>query len=176
MKKFNSKLKYIMEKKFTSLDGLDLRLLGQLQREGDLTNQVLAARVGVSAATCLRRVQRLKENGYVGRTVTLLNPDLLAAQMGHGLTAVVEITLDKQGDEHLVAFENRVHQDDSVTQCYRVSPGPDFVLVVVSADMPAFLALSQRLFAQHANVRNVKTYFSLKQSKFAPRVPQTMPL
>ncbi len=158
------------------LDQTDLRLLAHLQRQGDLNNQSLAALVGVSAATSLRRVQRLKDAGYVQRTVTLLNPDLLAIQMGHGLTAVVEITLDLQGEEHLTAFENRVNADDTVTQCYRVSPGPDFVLIVVAQDMPAFLALSQRLFTQQANVRNVKTYFSVKQTKMAPRVPQALPL
>ena len=67
--------------------------------------------------------------------------------------------------------------DESVQQCYRVSPGPDFVLVVGAADMPAYLALTQRLFNSDAHVRNVKTFFSVKRSKFEPRlsVPLTPP-
>ncbi len=55
-------------------------------------------------------------------------------------------------------------------QCYRVSPGPDFVLVVHSADMPGHLALTQRLFTSDANVRNVKAFFSVKRAKFDPRI------
>jgi Lrp/AsnC family leucine-responsive transcriptional regulator len=59
-----------------------------------------------------------------------------------------------------------VQADAAVQQCYRVSPGPDFVLVVHAAHMPGYLALAQRLFTSDANVRNVKAYFSIKRSKF----------
>ena len=52
-----------------------------------------------------------------------------------------------------------------------VSPGPDFMLVVHTADMPGYLALAQRLFTSDANVRNVKAFFSVKRAKFDPRVP-----
>ncbi len=58
--------------------------------------------------------------------------------------------------------------DAAVQQCYRVSPGPDFVLVVWAADMPAYQALVERLFTQDANVRQVKAYFSVKRAKFEP--------
>ena len=60
--------------------------------------------------------------------------------------------------------------DDAVQQCYRVSPGPDFMLVVHLADMPAYQALAQRLFTSDANVRNVKAFFSIKRAKFEPKV------
>ena len=83
----------------------------------------------------------------------------------------MEITLDRQDQHALDAFEQRVAADDAVQQCYRVSPGPDFVLVVHSADMPDYLALAQRLFTADANVRNVKAFFSIKRSKFGARVP-----
>ena len=61
-----------------------------------------------------------------------------------------------------------VSADAAVQQCYRVSPGPDFVLVVFAPDMPGYLALAQRLFTSDANVRNVKAFFSVKRSKFEP--------
>ena len=72
--------------------------------------------------------------------------------------------------QSLEAFETRVAADDAVQQCYRVSPGPDFVLIVFARDMPSYLAVSQRLFSGDANVRNVKAFFSLKRSKFEPKV------
>ena len=61
--------------------------------------------------------------------------------------------------------------DTAVQQCYRVSPGPDFVLVVHTRDMPAYHALAQRLFIADANVRNVKAFFSIKRSKFGAELP-----
>ena len=152
------------------LDATDLKLLETLQDDASLSNQTLAARVHVSPPTCLRRVKRLRDAGLIEREVALLCPDKLAAALGHGLTALVEITLDRQGSELLEAFEARVVLDDAVQQCYRVSPGPDFILLVHVADMPRYLALAQRLFSSDANVRNVKAFFSLKRAKFQPKV------
>lgn len=153
------------------LDHLDMALLDQLQVDASLSNQDLAQRVHVSPPTCLRRVKRLRDAGLIERQVAILDWNRLAPELGHGLQAVVEITLDRQGDEHQRAFEQRVVQDGAVQQCYRVSPGPDFILVVHTRDMPDYLALAQRLFTSDANVRNVKTFFSVRRAKFDPRVP-----
>ncbi len=148
------------------LDATDFRLLDLLQNDASLSNQELAERAHTSPATALRRVRRLLDEGVIERRVALLNPHALAP----GLTALVEITLDRQGAEHLEAFEARAVAEPAVQQCWRVAPGPDFVLVLHVADMPAYHALVQRLFTQDANVRNVKAYFSIKRAKFDPRL------
>jgi len=148
------------------LDAVDLRLLDALQADASLSNQDLAAKVAVSPATCLRRVKRLVDAGIVERRVAILSPD----KLGAGLSAILEITLDRQGAEHLDAFEARAVQEVAVQQCWRVSPGPDFVLVVQVADMPAYHGLTQRLLTQDANVRNIKAFFSVKRAKFDTRI------
>ncbi|MGB4360664.1 MAG: Lrp/AsnC family transcriptional regulator [Rhodoferax sp.] len=153
------------------LDAIDLQLLERLQLDSSLSNQALAELVHVSPPTCLRRVKRLREAGLIEREIAVLSVDALTPIIGHGLCAVVEITLDRQDQAALEAFELKVAQDDAVQQCYRVSPGPDFCLVVHARDMPDYLALTQRLFTFDANVRNVKTFFSIKRSKFGARVP-----
>ena len=153
------------------LDQIDLALLAELQRDASRSNQALAEAVGVSPATSLRRVRRLTELGVIERQVALLNPERLAAALGHGLSALVEVSLDRQGVEQLDAFEARAVADAAVQQCWRVSPGPDFVLVVAVRDMPGYQALAQRLFTQDANVRNVRAFFGLKRAKFAPAQP-----
>lgn len=154
-----------------SLDSADLRILDQLQRDASLSNQALAELAHVSPPTCLRRVKRLQEAGLIERQIAVLSLEKMAATLGHGLTALTEITLDRQGAEELAAFEARAVQDEAVQQCYRVSPGPDFVLVLHVRDMPAYLALAQRLFTSDANVRNVKAFFSVKRAKFEPKLP-----
>lgn len=146
------------------LDSVDWRILDQLQRDASLSNQDLAAKVHVSPATCLRRVKRLVDGGVIERRVAILSPQ----RLGAGLTAIVEITLDRQGAEHLAAFEARAVAEANVQQCYRVSPGPDFMLVLQVADMAAYHELVQRLFTQDANVRNVKSFFSVRRAKFEP--------
>lgn len=155
----------------TELDSTDLALLAQLQDDSSLSNQDLAARVHISPATCLRRVKRLWDAGLIEREMAVLNPERIAATLGHGMEAVVEVSLDRQGNEAQEAFEERVIADEAVQQCYRVSPGPDFILVVHARDMQDYLALAQRLFTNDANVRNVKAFFSVKRAKFRPRIP-----
>lgn len=157
--------------KSIELDSVDLQLLVQLQRDASLSNQALAERVHTSPPTCLRRVKRLHEAGLVERHIAVLSPEKLAATIGFGLTAIVEITLDRQDAQALELFEARVADAQEVQQCYRVSPGPDFVLVVHAANMPAYQALTQRLFTSDANVRNVKAFFNIKRSKFGAELP-----
>lgn len=153
------------------LDAIDLQLLDSLQRDASISNVALAEKVNVSPPTCLRRVKRLTEGGWIERQVAVLSTDRLAQTLGHGLQALVEVTLDRQGTEHLDAFEARAVADDAVQQCWRVSPGPDFVLVVQARDMPHYLAITQGLLTQDANVRNVKSFFATKRAKFSTAWP-----
>lgn len=148
------------------LDEVDRRILNQLQIDASHTNAELAELVHVSPPTCLRRVKQLTENGVIARQVAIVAPEKVGAR----LTAIVEITLDVQAAERLDEFERHVAAEQAILQCYRVSPGPDFVLILQVADMPAYHALAHRLFATHANVRNVKAYFSTFRSKFETRI------
>ena len=154
-----------------AVDEVDLRLLDALQQDASRTNQQLALDTHLSPPTCLRRVQRLRQSGVIERQIALLSPDRLAPMLGHGLQALIEVSLDRQDATALDAFEAHVIADDAVQQCWRVSPGPDFILVVAARDMPGYQALAQRLFTADANVRNVKTFFSIKRAKFDPRLP-----
>ena len=165
---------HISEEHIT-IDAIDLALLDQLQKDAWLSNQDLAAKVHVSPPTCLRRIKRLRDAGLIERQVAILSTDRLAPILGHGLQALVEVTLERQGQEEQQAFETRVIADEAVQQCYRVSPGPDFILVVHAWDMPGYLALAQRLFTSDANVRNVKAFFSVRRAKFQPTVPLAHP-
>jgi Lrp/AsnC family transcriptional regulator, leucine-responsive regulatory protein len=150
-----------------ALDELDLRILEQLQRDASLTNQALAAQVHASAPTCLRRVRRLFELGIISKQVAILD----ASKFANTLTAIVEVTLDIQSAEQLEQFELAMQNESAVMQCYRVSTGPDFVLIIEIIDMPAYHALVQRTLTADANVRNVRTFFSVHRSKFETRVP-----
>jgi DNA-binding Lrp family transcriptional regulator len=153
------------------MDEVDRRLLALLQADASRSNQALAEAAHVSPATALRRVRRLVEAGVIERQVAIVSPAAFAG----GLTAIVEVTLDHQGVERLDAFETRALAEPAVQQCYRVAPGPDCVLVVWVRDMSHYNALVQRLFTEDANVRNVKSYFAIRRSKFEPRIDFSPP-
>lgn len=153
------------------LDETDLAILDLLQHDASLTNLALAEKVGVSPATCLRRVRQLEEDGIIERTVALLSSDKLAP----GLTAIVEVTLEPQTAQVLDAFEHSARRERAVQQVYRTASGPDFVLVATVPDMPAWQALLERLMTDEARVRNVKSFFATRRAKFEPAIPLPAP-
>lgn len=154
-----------------ALDDTDLQLLALLQEDASVSNQALAELVKVSPATCHRRVKRLWDVGLIEKQVAVLSPERLAEALGWGLSVLVEVTLDQQTQEALDAFEAKAVQDDRVQQCWRVSPGPDFVLVIQVADMPSYQDLARQLFTEDSQVRNVRAFFSVKRAKFGSALP-----
>ena len=157
-------------KQSVDIDDLDLQLLNLLQQDAARSNQELAQQVGISAPTCLRRVRRLHTAGLIERQVAVLRPEPLAERCGEGLQAILEVTLERQSAQDLDAFEQRAVADAEVSQCWRVSAGPDFVLVVVVRDMTAYQALVQRLLGMQTHVRNVRTFFAVRRAKCNPLV------
>ena len=155
-----------MTRTLIKLDELDKRILNTLQDDASLSNQDLSERVHASPPTCLRRVKRLMDEGVIQRQVTILSPETVSL----GLTAIVEISLDHQATERLEEFERWVSKESAVQQCYRVSPGPDFVLIMQVRDMASYHALAHRLFATQSNIRNVRSFFSILRSKFETKI------
>ena len=164
-----------MNENSINLDDTDLQLLQQLQLDSSLSNQALARHLDLSAPTCLRRVKRLQELGLIEKQVAILSSEHIARLTGHGLQAIVEVSLDRQDSSSLLQFEHKAVAEPGVQQCWRVSPGPDFILIIATIGMPAYLALSQKLFTQDANVRNVKAFFSIKRAKFTTALPLPVP-
>jgi DNA-binding Lrp family transcriptional regulator len=162
---------YVKYMETLSLDSIDLELLAALQQDATPTNQQLAALLGISPPTCLRRVRRLREAGLIARQVAILDPEVLAAALGHGLHAVGEVLLDRQTAEAQDAFEARAVAEPCVAQCWRMASGADFVLVLQVRDMPHYLQLAARLFTQDANVRNVKLHFATRRAKIETKLP-----
>ena len=154
-----------------SIDVIDIELLRLLQRDASLTNQALAKLVHISPPTCLRRIKRMRLAGVIESQLAFLNPEKIRTIAGRMLTAIVEVTLDRQDAATWEQFEKKAVAESMVQQCYRVSPGPDFILIIHAAQMVDYLELTQRLFTSNTNVRNVKAFFSIKRSKFGAELP-----
>ena len=150
-----------------TLDDLDLRILSELQADSSISNLELSRRVHASAPTCLRRVRALSDAGVIARQIAIID----SSKLGPTLTAVVEVSLDRQTAEDYDTFESYICAEPVVTQCYRVSPGPDFVVIAEVGDMAQYDELARRLFKSSANIRNVRTFFSTRRAKFEANAP-----
>ncbi len=120
------------EGKLVKIDKTDRRILDQLQRNGALTNQELADKVGLSASPCLRRVRALEEAGVIVRTVTILDHK----KLGLALTAIILIGMDRHTPERFSEFEETIAGYPEVQECYLITgQDADYMLKVVVPDM-----------------------------------------
>src|SRR4051794_27023887 len=99
-----------------TLDSIDRRILEELQRDAGITNQELAARVGLSPSPCLRRVKALEASGVIEKRVLLLSPQKLALS----LTALIQIAMDRHTPDRFDKFERTVKRYPEVRACYLI--------------------------------------------------------
>ena len=149
------------------MDKIDRKLLNLLQDDASRTNAELAELVGLSASSCLRRIQQLKKSGVISRVVALLAP----AKAGRGMKAIVTVELERHGEQHLRDFFELAAQEAAVTQAYSVSGQTDAVLMLRLTDMDEYDALCERLFRERSNVARYYTMFVIRTAKEVTAIP-----
>ncbi|NRA61430.1 MAG: winged helix-turn-helix transcriptional regulator [Psychrobium sp.] len=132
----SSKNKAISETpaKHKALDRIDLNILATLQRNGRISNVNLANEVGLSASPCLDRVKRLEQDGYIERYGAKLN----ASKLKFGMSAFIQITLDRTTSELFDSFQKTIADIEQVCECHMVAGGFDYLVKIRIADMEAY--------------------------------------
>ncbi len=149
-----------MAVKSASLDRLDRRILEHLQRDGGLTNQQLAERVGLSASPCSRRVRALEEAGVIRRRVTLLDH----RKLGLALTVIVLIGMDRHTPERFATFESMVAEYPEVQECYLITgQEADYQIKVVVPDMDTYQEFLLNRLTRIPGVSGVHSSFVLRR-------------
>jgi DNA-binding Lrp family transcriptional regulator len=151
----------------TELDDADRALLRRLQENAGVSVKELADVCGLSVASVQRRLKRLRSEKIIERDTAVLNGALL----GQAMTFVVLVELERERSEFLHAFQMSVRNEPRVQQCYMLTGEIDFMLVCVCRDMPAFEALTKRLFFENPNVKKVRTSVVLGRSKVGLSIP-----
>lgn len=118
------------------LDPIDKRILTQLQRNGRISNVDLAAAVGLSPSPCLRRVRELESAGVIDRYAAILDQ----GAAGHALSIFVQVTLERQVETALEAFERIIADRPEVMECYLMTGDADYLLRIVVPDVAAYEA------------------------------------
>ena len=132
------------------MDRIDWAIIEQLQQDGRLTNQELAARIGLTPAPCLRRVRRLEAGGVItGYAATI---DLAA--LGRGFEVLLQAEIATKDLATVEAFEARVSAMDEVVELRRMFGLPDYLIRVRTADADAYERwLTTRLLGDPAIAR-----------------------
>lgn len=116
------------------VDAIDEHILLLLQENGRLTNQELAAHVGLTPAPCLRRVRKLEEDGVI----TGYSANIDRTRMGRGFEVIIRADLVAKDFRTVAAFEERIAEMSEVAEVRRMFGIPDYFIRVRVADLAAF--------------------------------------
>jgi DNA-binding Lrp family transcriptional regulator len=149
------------------LDASDRKILRELQADGRITNVDLAARVGLSAPPCLRRVRTLEEESVIRG----YNADVSAVALGYNITVFAHVGLSSQADSDLRAFMDLVNSWPLVRECHMLAGETDFILKVVARDWEAYQDFLTTQLTTAPKVTHVKSTLSIRTSKSLYGVP-----
>ncbi|MDF9435455.1 Lrp/AsnC family transcriptional regulator [Chromohalobacter israelensis] len=143
-----------------TLDRYDRQILDILQRHGRINNQELAERIGLSPSPCLRRVRTLEDNGLITGYRALVD----AKRLGHSLTALLHISMDRHTPERFANFEAKVAALPQVQECLLITgQEADYQLKVVVHDMDDYQNLLLNQITRIEGVTGAHSSFVLRR-------------
>ncbi len=148
-------------------DRYDKAILQLLQREGRVTNSGIAERVNLSESACLRRIRALEESGLIEGYAAVINQQ----KAGFPVNVFVNITLDRQEQSDLSAFEDAVRKIPEVMECYLMTGDHDYLLRVVVADTSDFERVHSKHLTRLPHVARVHSSFALRTVQKAKELP-----
>lgn len=144
-----------------TLDRFDRAILRIVQRDAKTPQRAIAEAVNLSAAAVQRRIAAMEARGVIRRNVALVDPKAIPLT----ITAIVEVYLQDERAETVQRAKARFQHEPEVQQCYYVTGGTSFILIVVTADMGAYEALTRRLFEENDAVNRFRSLIALDRVK-----------
>jgi len=144
-----------------TMDKLDIRILDALQHDGALTQSQLADQVGSTPSTCLRRVQRLKDTGYLERCVFLANP----RKLERGLKAIITVISQDHGRQKLPEFIEKIENEAAINLAYGTTGEVDAILLGNFTNMEEYRSVCERLFDSDPHIVRYTTFFAVESYK-----------
>ncbi|RKF48354.1 Lrp/AsnC family transcriptional regulator [Paraburkholderia fungorum] len=156
-----------MTMQVSSLDNFDLRILAILQRDNQISNQSLAAEIGLSPPACMRRVKRLRDEKYILKDVSVVDPN----KVGLPLMMLVMVQVERERVDLLDEFKRFLNSLPEVMQCYVVTGRADFVIMISMRDVDHYEEFSTRVFRQNPNIRHFETMVVMSKVKVGLSLP-----
>ena len=151
------------------LDKTDLKILQRLQENGKITNLQLSEEIGLSPAPTLERVRKLESSGIITGYHAIVDEKVL----GMGIKAFIKLSLERQVENSLSTFSERMAEIEEVVECHLVTGTCDFMLKIIVKDIAAFENLITNKLGNVEVIRNMETMVILSQTKLGAIVPQS---
>jgi Lrp/AsnC family leucine-responsive transcriptional regulator len=148
------------------LDAFDRAILRIVQKDNKTPQRTIAEAVNLSAAAVQRRIAAMEAAGVILANAAVVDTGALSL----AITAIVEVHLRDERADTVDQAKARFRGVDEVQQCYYVTGGTSFVLVIVTPDMRTYEALTRSLFAENDLVASYRTLVALDRVKFGTSV------
>ncbi|MDU0367642.1 Lrp/AsnC family transcriptional regulator [Microbacterium sp. NPDC089180] len=144
-----------------ALDEIDRLILSELQRDGRLTNQDLADRVGLSPSPCLRRVRRLEEAGVISGYRAVVSPKAVDLE----ITAFVRLRLASHEGATVDAVEERLRAIPSIVEAHLLAGDWDYLVRIVTPTFEAYERLLREHLRAIPSLSSIDTTFAFGVTK-----------
>ncbi|MFK0402939.1 Lrp/AsnC family transcriptional regulator [Microbacterium sp. NPDC090225] len=141
------------------MDAIDRKILAELQRDGRQTITELAERVQLSVSPCHRRLRELERSGVITGYRATLSPEAL----GLGFETLVFVTMREATRFSIMAFEEAVIEIPNITLAQRLFGDPDYLLRVVTVDLPHFQRLYDEQLTALPGVQRVSSTLVMRK-------------
>src|ERR1043166_8351898 len=150
-------------------DDIDRKILVELQADGRMSLNDLAAKVGLSPSPCLRRGRMLERGGVISRYVAVLDQ----RAVGLPVSVFVSIRLERQRQEALDRFAKAIERWPEVLECYLMTGPRDYWLRVVVPDLDAYERFVKQKLTRIEGIASIESSFALEQVKYTNVLPVT---
>ena len=149
------------------MDGIDRKIVRELQRDASLSHAALAERVGASPASVWRRIRSLEQAGVLGRVVRLASAEAL----GRAVNVLCQVRMTRQSVEARADFEQFIQSREEIVECYAMSGEWDYLLRIAVKDVADYDRFVMRGVLAHPSVANAASNFALRQVKYTTEIP-----
>jgi len=153
-------LRFRREPRFmtTETDSIDRKIMRELVQDARISQVILSERVGLSPTACARRLQQLEKAGIIRG----YSAEIDATELGFLMTVLVHITLDRQNEDALAAFENEIKKCPDVLSCYLMSGNDDYLVQVQARDMEDYERIHKQHLSRMPGVARLHSSFAMR--------------
>ena len=149
------------------LDAIDMKILELMQRDASLSTAELAERVGLSQSPCWRRIQRLREEGYIKAQVVIVDRE----KLGFTMQIVAQVKMTTLSEEDRAKFHKAVNDIPEILECYTVFGEMDAMLKILAPDVIWYQDFIFSTILKLPGVVDVRSIVTLTESKSTTAVP-----
>ncbi|MFC1696052.1 Lrp/AsnC family transcriptional regulator [Pseudomonadota bacterium] len=151
----------------TELDRVDKEIIRLLQQDAELSAAAVGEQIGLSQSPCWRRIQRLKDEGFIKGQV--MNFD--RKKLGFDVMVFAQVKLTAHGRSKVPEFAETIRQFPEVQECHLVLGNIDFLLRIVVRDIEEYERFFFKKLSHLPEIQEVHSNIVLSEIKYTTQLP-----